>query len=175
MTKQERKNYIASFQNRRSSRITHLTSGYQEQFGEPQKAGVSLSAEPGDGWLPSEGNADQDPNNNWKTAVVGSISYIQKAIDLLGESNPEMVDALNRWASSADALVRASNDGIKKANVNRSDDGTTRPPMVYPANAQSSRPGPSKTITASELASLPENAKALFAKYQKLGFVQIKL
>jgi hypothetical protein len=106
---------------------------------------------------------------------VGSISYIQKAIDLLGESNPEMVDALNRWASSADALVRASNDGIKKANVNRSDDGTTRPPMVYPANAQSSRPGPSKTITASELASLPENAKALFAKYQKLGFVQIKL
>jgi hypothetical protein len=180
MTKRERAAYVADFKERRTSKIVLAQSGYQEQFGDVKQNSVdTIKQKPvvdDDGaFVAHENNVDP----NLKGEIDGVISAIQKAIETVGDGNPEMSDSLKQlltWASTSDVFRKTPGSPVvRKSVVNRNDDGTTSPPMHYPNNSESSKPGPRKTITAAELASLPENAKALFAKYQKLGLVDIAL
>ena len=113
----------------------------------------------------------------WETHVSEALADIYRAIENIGENrsvDDGTVDGLNLLASTMQKLVELpGNLPVPKATVNRI--GQTQAPVSYPANSESSKAGPRKTITAAELATLPDSGKALFEKWQKLGLVEIKL
>jgi hypothetical protein len=97
MTKQERKNCIANFQNRRSSRITHLTSGYEARFGDAKQNAVNTITQKDvvddpDALVAHQDNVDP----NLKGEITGVIDSIQKAIETVGDTNPQMSDSLKQ-------------------------------------------------------------------------------
>jgi hypothetical protein len=176
MTPKEQKNYVANFQKRRTSRITHLASGYEEQFGDiPQPDKDTIRRKD---VVPEGHVARQGVDQAWQSNVDDAITAIKRAIDNLGEDRSvgDVGAGLNTLLATCQALRKLpGNAVIEKAKVNRSDDGTTRPAMVYPANAESSKAGPRRTVTAAQLALLSESSKALFKKWETLGLVEIKL
>jgi hypothetical protein len=185
MTKKERADYIARWQGRKTSRITHFQDGNHEkvmmQLGDTRQNAVDTIRKQAngdvdhdwDGVVPHQDDVDQ----NEKGEVTGVIDAIQKAIETVADSNPELSDSLKQlltWASASDVLTKTpGSPAVRKAVVNPNP--TTAPVQHYPDNTNSSRPGPKRTIPASALSDLPESAKNLFRKYEKMGLVEIKL
>jgi hypothetical protein len=183
-TKKEKNIQWANFEKRHpdwKSSIRLHQSGYQEQFGDTQQNAVDTIRKQTDGdvnryWdgvVPHQDNVDPNVNG----AITGVIDAIQTAIETVADSNPEMSDSLKQlltWASTNDVLTKApGSPAVRKAVVNPNP--TTAPIQHYPDNTNSSRPGPKRTIPASALSDLPESAKNLFRKYEKMGFLEIKL
>jgi len=158
-TKKEKNIQWANFEKRHpdwKSSIRLHQSGYQEQFADAQQNAVDTIRRQSDadvdhdwdGVVPHHDNVDQNANG----AITGVIDSIQKAIETVGDSNPEMSDSLKQlltWASTSDVLTKTpGSPAVRKAVVNRSDDGTTRPPVSHPANNESRKAGPSKYLVS---------------------------
>src|ERR1700678_3411390 len=177
MTPKERKNYIANFQKRRTSRVTHLTSGYEEQgFGDVTQNAVDSFRPietPND---PYASVAREGQDLAWKTNVSEALADIYRAIENIGENrsvDDGTIDGLNLLASTMQKLVELpGNLPVPKAGVNRS--GQTQAPVFYPANAESSKAGPRRTVTAEQLALVPEHTKELIKTWTGLGLLEIK-
>jgi hypothetical protein len=121
---------------------------------------AEFSDDPGDGWLPRyPQDGDGDPNDDSKNEVTGALAYVQKAIDALGDSNRDLVNDLNAWASTANTLLKGSGNTVRKAVPNTS--GSTRGPVVYPQNRDSSSAGPGKSVLTSELSKIVSDAEKL--------------
>ena len=158
MTKFERQQYVETFKARRTSRLAHQTSGYFEQFGDtkqPDKDTIRRQADEDvnhdwDAVVPRQDNVDE----NEKGEVTGVIDAIRNAIETVADSNPDLSDALKQlltWASTSDVLTKIpGSPAVRKAVVNSN--GSTAPTQVYPANSESSKAGPKRTVTAEQLA-----------------------
>jgi hypothetical protein len=181
MTKKERTDYIARWQGRKTSRITHFQDGNHEkvmmQLGDTRQNAVDTIRKQTDddvnhdwdGVVPHQDNVDQ----NEKGEVTGIIDAIQKAIETVADSNPELSDSLKQlltWASTSDVLTKTpGSPAVRKAVVNPNP--TTSPPQVYPANSESRKGGSRRTVTADQLAQVPESTKNLIKKWEKLGLL----
>lgn len=100
MTSKERQLFISEFKKRRSSRLTHLSSGHTLEFGDGAFAGQVI-----------DGSID----GSWEPITDGD------ELPLQGHENPE-------GESIPTGQRRADDDGeIQKARVNR--DGQTRSPL----------------------------------------------
>jgi hypothetical protein len=183
-TKKEKNIQWANFEKRHPNWKTSIRlhqSGYQEQFGDTQQNAVDTFRPQNDGDVDHtwDGSSPREGvDEAWQGAIDDAILAIKRAIDSLGDDRSvgDVGAGLNQLLATTQALRKLPGAAvIQKAKVNKRDDGTTRPPMVYPTNSESSKAGPRKTITAAELESLPESAKALFEKWQKIGLVKITL
>jgi hypothetical protein len=100
-----------------------------------------LNLDVGEGRLPRVGVEGQYPQND-AGDIAEAIAYVQQ----IAEKYP---DDFAKWAAGSNVLNKVDGDSVRKATVNRS--GQTQDPLVYPANAESSKSGSRKTITTDEL------------------------
>jgi len=131
MTPRERKNFITEFQARRSSRITHLSSGWEDQFGSDPATAVDLPD-------------DYDPNSD-------SGGYKNT------EGNPRAKNPEGEAIPSSVVKTNSGSEPVKaKVNVN----GVTSEPMVIAGDNRNIDPSNVHTIDISSLEKL-ENGSAL--------------
>jgi hypothetical protein len=123
----------------RSSRITHYQgvsdpdeTGTVYEFLDGAMAGQELSASAaGSGWKNTQGAPEADPNN--VQDITEAKDYVQQHVAEIDD--PNLSDAWKNILACLDGLSHvADNPDIPKAEVNRSNDGTTEPAHHIPTN-----------------------------------------
>jgi hypothetical protein len=157
MTPKEQKIWYKNFEARRTSRITHLQSGYETVFGFPPN-------QVGSGWTSAEGSTE-DPDL-WRQSIDQAVNYIEQA---LGQTRDTGIgEALATVLRTCNALKRVPNGALQPQKARPSPNGSTEPLARHVSSNQISKR--SHTVSASELSDdLEEKIMKLTAKMRRVS------